>query len=110
MHDQWTSFVLTELEAWLWSNFKHTTAYPEEERVTGILEPNRREARKALEVFDDVLGQSPYLTGEQFQVTDIIVSWTINWGRRAELTAGLANIAGYLERVGQRAHCTLNFD
>ena len=110
LHDQWTSFVLTELEAWLWSNFKHTTSYPEEHRVAGVVEPNRREARKALEVFDDVLGKRPYLTGDKFQVTDIIASWTINWGRRMDLAADLDNVAAYLERLSQREHCTLNPD
>ena len=110
LHDQWTSFALTELEAWLWSNFKHTLSYPEEERVADIVEPNRREARKSLEVFDEVLGRQPYLTGNCFQVTDIIVSWTINWGRRMALNDGLANLSGYLERLRQRKHCTLNPD
>ncbi len=110
LHDQWTAFVLTELEAWLWSNFKHTLSYPQEERVADIVEPNRREARKALEVFDDVLGRQPYLTGDSFQVTDIIASWTINWGRRMALNEGLQNVSAYLERLTRREHCTLNPD
>ena len=46
-------------------------------RPDEVTEPNRREARKSLEVFDDVFGASPYLTGDRFQVTDIIASWTI---------------------------------
>ena len=36
-HAQWTSFVLTELDAYLWSDFKHTHAYSEEHRSAEVM-------------------------------------------------------------------------
>ena len=40
LHDQWCQFVLTEMEAWLWSNQLNSFILPEEKRVTGGMEQN----------------------------------------------------------------------
>ena len=110
LHEQWTSFVLTELEAYLWSNAKHTAMYPEARRVPAVVAPNQDEARAALGVLEAVLAQRPYLTGEQFQVTDIIAGWTINWARRSALLDAHPNLEAYLARLMSREHCKLNPD
>jgi hypothetical protein len=40
-------------------------------------------------------------------VTDIIVAFTANWARRAELTGGCPNINRWLDGLYKRPHCTL---
>jgi glutathione S-transferase len=107
LHDQWVSFALSEMEAYLWSTLKNTLYYPEEKRVPEVRAQNEAEFKRAAAVLDDALGKSGYLTGERFSVTDIIVSFTLNWGRRASLTGGLDAVEGYLDRLYTRPHCTL---
>lgn len=105
---QWTSFVLTEMEGYLWSNAKHTNFYAEEKRVPAIVAPNNEEIRSGAEVLNDALASTPFLVGGQFSVTDIIVGWTVNWGRRMGQIEGLTHLADYLDRLFAREHCPLN--
>ncbi|MGI9412767.1 MAG: glutathione S-transferase family protein [Hyphomicrobiales bacterium] len=107
LHDQWVCFTFTELEAWLWHSAKHTFVYPEEERIPEVIAMNGREFRTAAVVIEDALGASDHLVAGRFSVTDIIASYTLNWGRRAGLTDGFDRINGYLDRLYERPHCTL---
>lgn len=107
-HEQWTSFTLTELEAFLWHNLKHTSLYPEAKRVAQVIEPNNREAHLALAVLSEHLDQHAYLVDDTFSVTDIIGGWTINWARRLGLTDDYEPIKAYLDRLFARDLCTFN--
>ena len=107
LHDQWTSFALTELEAWLWSSAKHSMFYPEEQRVPEVLETNRSEALAGTSVLESALQDSDYLVGNRFSVTDIIVAYTVNWANRMGLLEERPKLAAYLERLRARPHCAL---
>ena len=108
LHAQWVSFVLTELEAYLWSNAKHTSFYPEERRVPAVIEANEPEVQSALGVLNDALASTTFLVEDQFSVTDIIVSWTVNWARRGDKLGPYPHLSRYLGRLFEREHCTLN--
>lgn len=108
LHDQWCAFTLSEMEAYLWSNAKHQLFYPESKRVPEIVEPNIEEFRAGAAVIDDLLGKQGYMLGDSFGLTDIVVAWTLNWGRRQQLIDGLENILPYLNRLFSRPHCCLN--
>ncbi len=108
LHMQWTSFVLTEIETWLWSSYKHQQGYPEAMRVPAVIGVNDQEIRNGLTVINDALADHDYLVGNKFSVTDIIVSWAINWGRRMHHLNGMDNLSRYLDRLFARPHCRLN--
>lgn len=107
LHLQWVSFALTEMEAYLWSNARNTFVLPKEERITALFEQNNKSFVHAAKVLDKVLGETDYLVGNRFSVTDILVGFTVNWGNFAELLDETANLQAYLERLKQRPHCTL---
>ncbi len=107
LHDQWTCFTLSELEAWLWHSARHTFIYPEDQRIAEVIEPNGKEFRKGASVMDDTLKNLDYLVGGTFTVTDIIAGFALNWGRRLGLTEGFDEVNGYLDRLYQRPHCQL---
>lgn len=107
LHDQWTCFALTELEAWLWSNAKHQLFYPEDQRVPDVVEPNKREIRAGLEVLEAQLEERQYLVGDAFSLADILVSYTVNWARRARQLGDFTNLQSYLERLWERPACAL---
>lgn len=107
LHDQWVSFALTELEAYLWSSFRNTSLLPEDQRVAEILPQNARFASSAAKVLDAELGKRDYLVEDRFTVTDIIVGYTVNWARQARLIDDRDNLRAYLERLYEREHCVL---
>ena len=108
LHLQWTSFALTEIETWLWSSFKHQSMYPEDVRVPAVIAVNEQEIRSGLAVVNDALADDEYLVGNTFSVTDIVVSWPINWARRTQYLDGMDHLARYLDRLFARPHCHLN--
>ena len=100
-HDQWVCFCLSELEAPLWSSAKNTFVYPEEKRLPAVFDQNNEDFKTAAAVIDRALGDADYLVGNRFTVADIIVGYTVNWGRRQGVLDDLA-------RLFERPHCTLN--
>lgn len=108
LHDQWVSFVLTEMEAWLWSSMKHKSFYAEADRVPAVLPANEREFHNGATSLNQALADCDFLVNKQFSVTDIIVGWTVNWGRRQGLLEPYDNLKAYLERLFARELCTLN--
>ena len=107
LHLQWVSFALTELEAYLWSNARNTFVLPKEKRITALFEQNDKAFIKAAAVLEEVLGKTDYMVGNRFSVTDIVVGFTLNWGKGAGLLENFPNLRKYLERLKQRPHCTL---
>lgn len=110
LHDQWTCFALTELEAWLWSTGLNTFVLPEGERNPSVFEQNAKLARRAAKVLDDALEGQDYLVGDRFTVTDIIVGYAVNWARRQGHLEGCHRLGAYVERLLAREHCTLSKD
>ena len=109
-HDQWTSFVLTEMEPWLWNTAVNTFILPPDQRTEAGFEQNAMMFVRSASVLNDVLSCCDYLVENRFTVTDIIVSWTVNWGRRQGLLDGMNGLHAYLERLFKRSHCALAKD
>lgn len=108
LHDQWTQFALTEMESWLWANFRNTFVLPEEQRISACLEQNIDLYKRSAAVLDAALADIDFLVENRFTVTDIIVGYTANMGRRRGYLDGLSNLNTYLERLFARPHCTLD--
>ena len=104
-HDQWTSFVLTEMEAWLWNTAVNTFVLPEEQRIDAGFEQNAMMFERSAAALNDVLLRKDFLVEDRFTVTDIIAGWTVNWGRRQGLLDGLSGLQADLERLFERPHC-----
>ena len=107
LHAQWTAFVLTELDAYLWSDFKHTRIYPEEIRAASVTAANAKEIQSALRVLDSALATRTFLVNNRFSVTDIIAGWSINWAANAGHLEPHTHLFRYLARLQARKHCPL---
>ena len=107
LHAQWTAFVLTELDAYLWSDFKHTRIYPEEIRAASVRAANATEIQSALRVLDSALATRTFLVNNRFSVTDIIAGWSINWAANAGHLEPYTHLSRYLARLQEREHCPL---
>jgi glutathione S-transferase len=107
LYDQWSCFALAELEAWLWSNAKHSFLYPEEKRVPQVVSVNAEEYMKSAAVVDKQLADKDFILGKSFTFADINVGYPLNWGRCMGLTKDFANINKYLDRLDARSACAL---
>ena len=107
LHDQWVSFCLSELEAWLWSTAINTFVLPEEERISTVTEQNAKLFCASAAVVDKALEKSSYLVDDRFTVTDIIMGFTISWANYYKLLQPFNNLQKYLDRLCERPHCPL---
>ena len=106
LHDQWVSFTLTEMEAWLWSSeLNASELLPEQQRVPEILAQNQTLFKKSAAVMDSALAQCKYLVEDRFSVTDIIVGYTLYWAQEDKLLSGFKHLRDYLERLMAGEHC-----
>lgn len=106
-HDQWVSFALTEMEAWAWSTFRSMNIIAYDKKVPEMYAYNKEAYREGATALNEALRERDFLVADTFSVTDIIVSWTCQFGQNRDYNEGFENIAGYLARVKARPHCTL---
>lgn len=110
MHDHWCAFILTELEAHVWSIARNTFVYPEDKRSDLVIAQARYEAVKTLAVLDDHLAEHDYFVDDEFSMTDIFAGYATQWAENAELTGAAPHVAAYNARLRARPHCPLKND
>ncbi len=107
LHDQWTSFALTEMEAWVWSTFRSKNIVPDEEKVPEMYDYNRNAYRESASALEMALANSDYLINNKFSLTDIIVGWTCHFAERLGYNEDFPNINAYLTCLMERPACAL---
>jgi glutathione S-transferase len=110
MHDQWVSYCLTEMEAWLWNTAVNSFALPEAERITAGFEQNIEMFKRSLVGMEAHLAVHDFFVEDRFTVTDIICGWTLNWGRRQGHLDDAPAAQRYVQRLLQRPLCTFASD
>jgi glutathione S-transferase len=99
---KWTSYVITELDAPLWTIAKHRFALPRERRVPAIIETASWEFRTAVKILAAGLGDRPYLVGECLTVADILAGHTLSWAKSARIALGSDHLERYLDSLMAR--------
>lgn len=107
LHDQWVSFTLSEMECWIWNSDMNTRVLPDDKRVSAHLEQNDALFRRGARVMNEALADADYLVGGRFSVTDIIASFTVQWGHAQGLIDDFGHLQSYLARLAVRTHSTL---
>lgn len=105
LHDQWTSFALTEIEAHMWHTARNLFVLPEAERLPAVFPQNEAATRQGLAVLENELAGKDWLIGNRFSVTDIIVGYDVCWAQMLGYTDELTNVSAYAERMLARPHC-----
>ncbi|MDX2427035.1 MAG: glutathione S-transferase family protein [Cycloclasticus sp.] len=102
-YDEWSFFVLTELEQPLWTVGKHTFVFPEEKRVPEILDVAHWEFLKACKVLEKRLSGKKYALGDSFSAIDILIAHTLRWADAFGVPCGSQLLDEYRERMSARA-------
>lgn len=101
-HQQWSYFVMTELEQPLWTIGKHKFALPKEHRVGDVLNTAAWEFQRALNLLSKGLDEQTFLLGETFTVVDILACQTLLWGRAFKQPIEQENLQSYVQRLSAR--------
>ena len=82
---KWTSFILTELDAPLWTIAKHRFALPTERRVPAVIDTASWEFANSIKILAEAVDDRPYLIGTTFTVADILAAHIVLWAKSAKL-------------------------
>lgn len=96
---RWISFVLTELDAALWTAAKHRFGLPRERRVPAVIETAGWEFRNAVTILAAAVEHRPFLVGDSLTVADILAGHTLLWAKSARLSLGSDSLQSYLEAL-----------
>jgi len=96
---RWTSFILTELDASLWTIAKHRFGLPAERRVPAVIETASWEFRTAVKILASGLADRPYLVSTSLTVADILAGHILLWAKSARLSLGSDALESYLENL-----------
>jgi len=96
---KWISFILTELDAPLWTIAKHRFGLPRERRVPAVIETASWEFRTSVKILASALEDHPYLAAGSFTVADILAGHTLLWAKSARLPLDSNPLETYLEKL-----------
>ena len=98
---RWISFILTELDAPLWTITKHRFVLPEKRRVPAVIDTAGWEFSVAAKILETALEDDLYLVGNSLTVADILAGHTLLWAKSARLELGSA-LATYVNALKGR--------
>jgi glutathione S-transferase len=101
LHQQWVSFIISELEQPLWSLGKHKFALPAQWRVAQMLEIAPKEFDQALAVAESWIPEEGMLLGADLTVADILLAHTLIWARAFGQTL-TPRASAYCDRLAAR--------
>ena len=100
--DSWINFLTTDLEAPLWALAKHSFVLPEEDRDPAVKPAMRAEFHRAEDRFAALLGDGPWVMGEDFTIADIMAGHIARWAVNAKVGLENAAFAAYFDRIQER--------
>ena len=96
---QWISFILTELDAALWTIAKHRFALPAKRRVSAVMDTAAWEFTEAARMLEARVAECEYLAGGSFSVADILAGHVLLWAKSAAVEVHSDALDVYLERL-----------
>ena len=108
LHDQWSFFATSEVEAWAWSGLRNKSPFliPKAMRRPAVVEQSAVFFKEGAAVLEAHLGKAAFMIADRFTATDIIVSIAVFMGRQiGYLDDAFPNLKAYLDRLAERECC-----
>jgi glutathione S-transferase len=99
---RWLLFAATELEQPLWRITRHTSLYPEPQRLPAEVPVARRDFEDMAAVAEQHLRGRPFVAGEGVTVADLVLAYTLDWANEYGLLDGFPELRAYLARMYAR--------
>ena len=100
--DRWLLFTVTELEQPLWRMARHTTLYPESDRLPADVKLASREFLSMVAILERHMQGRQFVVGQRVTVADFVVAYTLDWANEVELLGDCPNLVAYMNRMYAR--------
>lgn len=100
--NRWLLFAATELEQPLWRIARHTTLYPEEQRLPQDVAIASREFKQMAAVLNEHMKGREFVAGDRVTVADFVTAYTLDWGNECKLLDEFPGLIAYMERMYAR--------
>jgi glutathione S-transferase len=100
--NRWLLFAATELEQPLWRISRHTSLYPEEERLPKDVRLAGRDFQEMAAVLEKHMQGRKFVAGDNPTVADFVTAYTLDWGNEAKLLGDCPHLLAYMERMYAR--------
>lgn len=99
---RWILFAVTELEQPLWRIARHTTLYPEQDRLPADVLLARRDFLPMAAILENHMKDRVYVVGDRVTAADFVVAYTLDWAGEAKLLGECPALRSYVERMYAR--------
>jgi glutathione S-transferase len=100
--NRWLLFAATELEQPLWRIARHTSLYPEEQRLPGDVILASQEFKAMASVLEEHMQRRQFVVGASVTVADFVMAYTLDWANENHFLDGCPRLLGYLKRMYAR--------
>ncbi len=100
--DAITNFLIDDMDGVLFSMIKHSFGAPEDLRHPEIADTLKWEVARAETRLTDMLGDGPFLMGDQMTIADILAVHCLNWAVGTKLTSKPKGLQDYAKRLRER--------
>ena len=100
--NRWLLFAATELEQPLWRIARHTTFYPEEQRLPGDVILASQEFKTMASVLEEHMQRRQFVMGDSVTVADFVMAYTLDWANENQLLDGCPQLLAYMKRMYAR--------
>ena len=100
--NRWLLFAATELEQPLWRIARHTTLYPEEQRLPEDVILASGEFKDMASVLEKHMEGRQFVAGNSVSVADFVMAYTLDWGNEYKLLGGCPQLRSYIKRMYAR--------
>ena len=99
---RWILFAVTELEQPWWRIAKHTSLYPEQDRLPSEVALARRDFLPMAVVLETHMAGRDYVVGERVTAADFLVAYTLDVAEEMQLLSDCPALRSYVERMYAR--------
>jgi glutathione S-transferase len=105
--NRWLLFAATELEQPLWRISRHTSLYPEEDRLPKEVILAGRDFKEMAAVLEKHMQGRQFVATDKVSVADFVMAYTLDWGNEDKLLGDCPQLLNYMKRMYARPHAPL---
>ncbi|HTX05324.1 MAG TPA: glutathione S-transferase family protein [Steroidobacteraceae bacterium] len=99
---RWVLFAVTELEQPLWRIARHTTLYPETDRLAADVVLARRDFLPMAAILEEHMKGRTYVVSDRVSAADFVLAYTLDWAGEVRLLGECPTLRNYVERMYDR--------
>jgi len=100
--NRWLLFTATELEQPLWRIARHTSIYPEAQRLPADVKIAGQEFKDMAKVLEKHMQDREFIMGDRVTVVDFVAAYTLDWANEVQLLEGFPTLMAYMTRMYAR--------